>query len=492
MKKTIIFAFIITLFTSCEKWLAIAPKSEIASSILFESEQGFKDALMGSYLLMTSKNTFGFESTLGFVDNLGQQYYNSGTNHPYYFTMMYQYDHSSVISKKDNIWSTNYNIIANVNNIIENIDLKKRILNPAHYSIIKGECLGLRAFLHFELFRLFGYGNLVNNPTTLSVKVMPYVTKYDKAITPQITVSSFLDSLKSDLLIAETLLAKYDSLKLTANQTEVPNSDQFYNNRNMRFNYYAVKALQARVYLWTGEYDNAISAAKEVITKGRANLVSFHSGNINDPSPINKDYTFSTEHIFAVNVQALYDIVWPYIRRYASDGINTNYNKLFQNGTIIDNLYEIQTKPEMSLSDYRYKELYSKVSTTEYLLLKFTYVDKSIYKDKMPLIKLPEMYYILAEAYNELGDPVTAIGYINTVRINRGISNTYNLVSTLSKEEITSEIEKEYRKEFVSEGQLFYYYKRLGKLSMPGTSKVMDNSIYVLPLPQKEIEIGGR
>ncbi|OFY43857.1 MAG: hypothetical protein A2X18_13180 [Bacteroidetes bacterium GWF2_40_14] len=133
MKKLLIFATLLSLFTSCNKWLEIAPKSEIASNILFESEQGFKDALMGSYLLMTSQNTYGFESTVGFVDNLGQQYYNSGTTNPYYYTMLYQYDHSSVISKKDNIWSTNYNVISNVNNIIENIDLKKDVLNPVHY-----------------------------------------------------------------------------------------------------------------------------------------------------------------------------------------------------------------------------------------------------------------------------------------------------------------------------------------------------------------------
>jgi len=492
MKKILIFTALLSLLTSCNKWLEIAPKSEIASNILFESEQGFKDALMGSYLLMTSQNTYGFESTVGFVDNLGQQYYNSGTSNPFYYVMLYQYDQSSVISRKDNIWSTNYNVISNLNNIIENIDLKKNILNPVHYAFIKGECLGLRAFLHFDLFRLFGYGNLVNDPGSLTKVVMPYVTRYTKQITPHITVSAFIDSLKNDLDKAEKLLAPYDSLELKATQTVVPNGDQFYNNRNLRFNYYAVKALQARLYLWIGDYDNAILAANEVITKGRSNLVSFHSGNINDPTPKNKDYTFSTEHIFAVNIQGQYDIIWPYIRRYASDGINTNYNKLFHNGTVADNLFEIKTKPQMSLSDYRYKELYNKVSTTEYLLLKFTYVDQSLYKDKMPLIKLPEMYYILSEAYNEKGNQATAIDYLNTVRINRGIASSFNLATTLTKDGVRAEIETEYRKEFISEGQLFYYYKRLGKTSIAGTSKVMDNTVYVLPLPQNEIEMGGR
>ncbi|MEI7423777.1 MAG: RagB/SusD family nutrient uptake outer membrane protein [Prolixibacteraceae bacterium] len=492
MKKLIIFATFAALFTSCSKWLEIAPKSEIASNILFESEQGFKDALMGSYLLMTSQKTFGFESTVGFVDNLAQQYYNSGSTHPYYYEMLYQYDVTSVINRKDNIWSTNYNAISNLNNIIENIELKKSALNPVHYAFIRGESLGLRAFLHFDLLRLFSYGNLVKDPSGLTKIMIPYVTKYTKQITPPIKVSSFIDSIKNDLNRAAQLLAPYDSLRLTANQTVVPNSDQFYDNRNMRFNYYAVKALQARLYLWIGDYDKAILAANEVITRGRANLVSFHGGNINDPTPKNKDYTFSSEHIFALNVQGLYDIVWPYIRRYASDGINTNYNKLYHNGTVADNLFEIATKPQMSLSDYRYKELYNKVSTTEYLLLKFTYVEGSIYKDKMPLIKLPEMYYILAEAYNEKGSPATAIGYLNMVRINRGIASSFNLATTLSQAEVTAEIEKEYRKEFISEGQLFYFYKRIGKTSITGSSKTMDNTVYILPLPQKEIEMGGR
>lgn len=211
-----------------------------------------------------------------------------------------------------------------------------------------------------------------------------------------------------------------------------------------------------------------------------------------DPNPVSKDYTFSTEYIFGLNVQNLYDMVRPYIQRYAADGVNINYNRFNHNGTTADNLYEIATKPGMSLSDYRYKELYNKVSTTDYLLLKFTFVENSTFKDRMPLIRLPEMYYILAEAYNESGDPATAIGHLNTVRINRGIASSFNLPATLTRDQVGAEIEREYRKEFVSEGQLFYYYKRLGATTIPGTSRPMGHSVYMLPLPEKELNMGGR
>lgn len=492
MRNIFVIILILVVFSSCKKWLNILPKSEIASTVLFETEQGFKDALIGNYLLMATPVTYGYESTVALVDFLGQQYFMPGTTHPYYSTANYQYDVQSVVTKKDNIWASHYNVISNLNNIIGNIDAKKDILHPAHYVHIKAESLGLRAFLHFDLFRLFGYGNLTQDPLTLSKITLPYVTKYTKHITEQAKVSAFLDSLVKDLSIAAELLAPYDSKGAIEFNLEKPNADMYYGNRKMRFNYYAVKATQARVYLWMGDYENAKIAANEVISDASSHGMNFHGGSINDPNPVNKDYTFTSEHIFALNVQGLYENLRNNIQRFAADGININYNRFNQNGVVLDNLYEIATKPGMSLSDYRYKELYNRISNADALLLKFTYVDGSGYKDKMPLIKLPEMYYILAEAYNQTEEPGRAVGYLNLVRRNRGIHANFNLSVNLTKEAVEAEIEREYRKEFVSEGQLFYYYKRIGKPNITGSSKPMDNSVYVLPMPDREIEMGGR
>ncbi|MGE7774829.1 RagB/SusD family nutrient uptake outer membrane protein [Chitinophaga sp. NPDC101104] len=494
MKRLSIFIIAIVGLSACKKWLNITPKSEISATELFKSEQGYKDALIGSYLLMTSSGSYGFESTVGLVDVLGQQYAMPGTTHPYYFASAYQYDHLSVVPKKDNIWATGYQAIANLNNIINTIDGNHGMLHPANYAMIKGEALGLRAFLHFDLYRLFGAGNLVNDPSGLDLKVLPYVSRFAKQITQPSSGRAFLDSVAADLSAAAFLMAKYDSMSVDRNAAtgvDIPNTDQFYNNRRMRFNYYAVKATQARLHLWRGNYDLAKEAAQEVIDKGLRYLVAFNNGNINDPNPVNKDFTFSTEHLFSLNVQNMYDIIKPSIDQFGPDGINTNTSKLAHSGTVANELYEVNTKPGMSLSDYRYKELYKKVSSTDYLLLKFTYVTNSTFKDRMPLIKLPEMYYIMAECFNEQGDVATAVDYLNRMRINRGISNQYNLPASLTRQEVTAEILREYRKEFVSEGQLFYYYKRRGEATIPGTAKAMNNAIYMLPLPQREIEMGG-
>jgi hypothetical protein len=54
------------------------------------------------------------------------------------------------------------------------------------------------------------------------------------------------------------------------------------------------------------------------------------------------------------------------------------------------------------------------------------------------------------------------------------------------------EIAKEYIKEFYAEGQLFFYYKRLGTLPVPRSAVTMTAQTYVFPLPDNEIEFGNR
>ena len=51
-------------------------------------------------------------------------------------------------------------------------------------------------------------------------------------------------------------------------------------------------------------------------------------------------------------------------------------------------------------------------------------------------------------------------------------------------------IAKEWQKEYIGEGQMFYYYKRLG-LPIPNATAGGD-AAFILPLPKNEVEMGGR
>ena len=136
--------------TSCEDWLDVDPKSEVKADVMFQSVSGFKDALTGIYLLMSDQDLYGREATWGFVDALAQQTdVKGGESSAWYNATRYNY--SATTTSSNGIWSKSYNIIANVNFLLENLEKKKEMFSPAMYGVIKGEALGLRAFLHFDL-----------------------------------------------------------------------------------------------------------------------------------------------------------------------------------------------------------------------------------------------------------------------------------------------------------------------------------------------------
>jgi hypothetical protein len=51
----------------------------------------------------------------------------------------------------------------------------------------------------------------------------------------------------------------------------------------------------------------------------------------------------------------------------------------------------------------------------------------------------------------------------------------------------------EFRKEFIGEGQLFFYYKRLNQSNIPGSDlNLPEKKAYIFPLPKAEYESANR
>lgn len=100
------------------------------------------------------------------------------------------------------------------------------------------------------------------------------------------------------------------------------------------------------------------------------------------------------------------------------------------------------------------------------------------------------MYYIAAEACPNV---VEAQGYLEQVRRHRGLT-PYSL-SCATKEDLQQEIDKEYRKEFISEGQMFYYKKRrnesITNVSRNGSYNITP-AVYTMQRPDNEDTYGGR
>ena len=151
-------------------------------------------------------------------------------------------------------------------------------------------------------------------------------------------------------------------------------------------------------------------------------------------------------------------------------------------GEKADELYEIST---VGSTDWRYTTLTVPSVNNVRLPIKY-YQDATTgkaYKNLIPLIRLPELYYIAAEVHasGPAPDLNRAMELLNTVRASRGVLAA---LSGLSAEEIMEQITLEYRKEFISEGQMFLYYKRKGFQTIPNSITEMKDEQYVLPFPE--------
>ena len=112
------------------------------------------------------------------------------------------------------------------------------------------------------------------------------------------------------------------------------------------------------------------------------------------------------------------------------------------------------------------------------------------------MIRIPEMYYILAETMLKK-DPATALQYYNKVREHRGLeplevtTDTESIDSATGNPFTLQHINEERFKEYFGEGQLFFNMKRLNQdiTSYDGaTVYEASKDIYVVPTPDIEKE----
>lgn len=498
MKKYISMILItfclILMITSCNDWLDVKPLSSTKTEELFKTEDGFKEALIGVYISMSSSNSYGKECTLGFAEALGQSY-DSGSGMEYYETKRFNYKKSEVISKISSIWATQYNTIANINSILDNIDKKKQNINPILFNIIKGECLGLRAFLHLDLMKMFGYGNLINRGKDfLNNKTIPYALTHNKDLIKQKSYKETIALIEKDLIEAKELLKvdpNLENKQRSDDYYDIVNEDGFLDNRNDRFNYYAVESTLADLYFWVGDYDKAFDYANNVIENEAWWWIEEYRISNNDLKY--RDMTFSSECLFCLKTINYSEIVNGYMLTKEGD-MNQSMNRfLYISKTKYKEIYEISDG--IGLTDYRYRYLFEQ--SGDYTIpLKFVQREgaSDYYKNRIPLIKISDIYFIAIESLlkgKEINKKL-ALELLNKQREKRGIRDA--LKEDLSINEILEELSKEKRKEWMSEGKLFWDYKRLGKITIPGlSSKIkLDDKLYVIPYPDDEITFGGR
>ncbi|HJA14984.1 MAG TPA: RagB/SusD family nutrient uptake outer membrane protein [Candidatus Butyricimonas faecavium] len=211
----------------------------------------------------------------------------------------------------------------------------------------------------------------------------------------------------------------------------------------------------------------------------KENLI--HIGDLNTANNYrNQDRTFATEHIFSLNITDLEDCMDGYIQGGLED-FSTVDTRLGALGEDRSGVYEENT------ADVRYQYWFEPYM--DYFLIAKFYqntITARYFQERVPLIRLSEMYYIAAECATTTSD---GVDYLEKVRSNRGLAS-FPLNRSMSREELLKEIRKEYQKEFWGEGQLWFYYKRN---SITDFSEYMTNiDFFTFKIPDTEESTAGR
>ena len=283
-KKLRYMMLCLSLFAfGCNDWLDVQPKSQVKEEDLFSSESGFRDALTGIYALMGRVETYGGNSTMGFMDMLAQTY--SKVDYDYEDALKYNYKEEHVKGIVDTMWSSNYNAIANCNYLLQNIEKKGSVMSERLRNVVEGEALALRAFLHFDLLR----GYAPSYKMGKDEPAIPYVREVTNSPVVQSTVAEVLEYILTDLKTAQALLKPVDPIgpsfaeyndKLEYGMDEYITDDGFWLYRKSRLNYYGVTALMARVYLCQENLTDALACAQEVIDSKRFEFMNDSINNV--------------------------------------------------------------------------------------------------------------------------------------------------------------------------------------------------------------------
>jgi hypothetical protein len=481
--------------TSCGDWLEVDSSANIMEENLFESPDGYRTAVNGVYRLLAAPELYGRNLTWGVASVLGNNY--DATRLPggsTYSTISYRelaagdYENSYSTNLIDPIWEQGYRVIANVNNLIAYIEKRDSAFFPyksVEKNLILGEMLGVRAMMHFDLLRLFAPATKVDDGKTY----IPYVTIFPNREPQHLTVPATLERIIAELEQAKILLAYSDTVfnasRFSNYSTRLQPGNElsattFFTVRGTRMNYFAVSAILARAYQWrggTGDAERAYNAALDVYRYSTDKTWYQFTPSTNMAVVENSVFRKMPHDIlFALYNNQMYNLVSAAI-------VNTTNQSFF-----LKNDAHLFTGDG---DDFRLTALINADKTSRRWSMPTANQTSSPTADIIryqgplaPVARLSEMIYIMCE-YLADRDLPQAIQLLGEVRIARGAKATLN--PSLSQEDFLQALHIDMTREFLSEGQTFFLYKRLNEPIYNGAVSMSMDGRYVLPIPHSEI-----
>lgn len=345
------------------------------------------------------------------------------------------------------VWGAWYNGIYRCNDVLDHMS-GKTLVNGDKY---RGECLFMRSWWYFSLYRVFG-----GVPVTRKV-----VTPVEAKSIPRCTDEEMYELLTGDLKEAIDLLP----VKRSAEKARVTKI--------------AAQTLLGKVYLTFGKYAEAQAILEDAMKDTGYGLMSTTAAAFDVANKMNK------EIIFALYYNKTNDnghgywfstgIADPKYRTNPTEAFKTVYSADDNRFTLINDYQEIT--PGKLYAINKYMDTYDATYTQQV-------------GNDFPFLRYADILLMYAEALGQQGRTGEALTYLNKTRTRAGLPELTE-AEVSGKDAFIKELAAERGREFALEGHRWFDLVRLGLAVdyFKGLGYSLDSHNLLFPIPQDQIEI---
>ena len=476
MKKIFLYtSLLFALFvSSCKK----SEIYEIAVTDVLTFDQVFADAARTEKAVVQGYNGLQNANYLSgraliYVDIMGGDVY----DRQQYFGELPRFNITGTNGFASGVWSAAYGSIGSANRAIRGMAAYPNVLDPATFTHYNAECKFVRAVNHFYLVNFFAQPYAFT--TDASHLGVPIITQSFTSVVgsnvPRATVKQVYAQIIKDLTEA---LAD-----LPAQQADTYTSKS-------RATKAAASAMLARTYLYMGDYANAKLYS--------GNILSGLYGNFTLTTAVNGAFgtvakNQSSETIFSIaNSQT--------DNPGTNNALPMHYASTGRADLVVSKIFlDASQNTYYATDDKRRTMLTGTVSTAVRYTTK--YPQTTTIADWAPIVRLPEIYFIYAEATTKATNTVTqdAIDKLNKVRDRARVSAPqYTLASFATSQDLVDAILGERRIELAFEGHRFWDLMRnkktvTKKLDSDGATIIPDQAYglpkNIFPIPQDQVDL---
>lgn len=468
--KYIFLIPLVLAFTACEEDLEIEPEQSLSTSAAFTDENTSFASLMGVYSASQDLEVFG-----GMIAVISE-YMADNVNFVGSFPTLQEINNFNTIAGNGSIatiWRDNYQAILAANAVIANVpNVQDPGFLPEERAQFIAEAKFMRAAVYFNLVNMFAQPYNVQNGGTPGVPLVltPTILEGQAVMPARNTVAEVYNQIEQDLTEARAdLPASYSSAIQTRGRATQG----------------AANAMLSRLFLYKGEWSNAIQAA--------------------DVALANKDlYALAPDFAFydANTSETILDIQMTTVdnSRTGTGGWAGYYLPASRGGRGDAPMSEDLAAAYDQQNDRRFTELtfvgVDASQTESFFTNKFS--DGITNQDNAPILRVTEVMLNKAEALVKNSNAVEeeAVMILNQLLARAGLA-TVSAGDFANAQALIDRILVERRKELAFEGHRRMDLLRNGQplrtasgdpglgISNPGDPKV------ILPIPQREIDLGA-